>query len=79
MSSMTETIVVGVVVVVAGAWAAKAIWRSVRGGKVCSSCSSSEDCPMIAQQKNLAEISKLDHCGPSSFDCDAHRNKTDKS
>ncbi len=79
MSSLTETIVVGVVVLVAGVWAARAIWRSVRGGKTCSSCSSSADCPMITQQEKLADLGKLDQCGPGSFDCDSHRNKTNNS
>lgn len=79
MTFVTETVVVGVVVAVAGAWAVKAIWRSVRGGKVCSSCSASDDCPMIAQQKNLADLGKLDQCGPASFDCKSHQEKTDKT
>lgn len=79
MSTLTETIVVGVCVAVAGFWAVRAIWRSVRGGKVCSSCSASDGCPMIAQQKNLADQGKLDQCGPTSFDCEAHKEKTDKT
>ncbi len=79
MSSVTETIVVGIVVVVAGVWAGKAIWRSVRGGKVCSTCSSSENCPLVSQQSDLLELSKIDQCGPKSFDCAAHQKKTDNS
>lgn len=79
MSSVIETIVIGVAVVIAGAWAAKAIWRSVRGGSACSSCSGSSDCPLVAQQEDLANLGKLDQCGPNAFDCDAHRTKSDKS
>jgi len=80
MSSLVETIVVGVVVAVAGVWAVGAVWRAVRGGKGCSTCSSSEDCPMVEQQnKKITELNKLEQCGPKTFDCSSHNEKSDKT
>ena len=79
MSSMTENIVVGVVVAVAGFWAARAVWRSVRGGKICSTCSSSEGCPMAAQQNNLVELGPFDQCGPQNSECPSAEEKPDNT
>ncbi len=69
MSSLTEIILVGVVVAVAGAWAARAIWNAVRKGNICTSCSSSADCPAANNPEILQELGKIDHCGPGSFEC----------
>jgi len=79
MSSLTETIVIGISVAVAAAWAVRAIWRAVRGGKACSSCSSSGDCPLINQKQNLAKMGQLDQCGPNTYQCPDHQKKPDKT
>lgn len=79
MSPTTEAIVVGVMVTVAGAWAVRAIWRSVRSEKSCSSCSSSGDCPLMGEQKKTSKLTQLDHCGPSKFDCSDYQKKSDKT
>lgn len=68
---MIEMMVVGVVVTVALAWAGRAIWRSVRGGKGCSSCADSGNCPLQENPQLLEELTSLGPktCHPGQTNC----------
>ena len=67
-----ELIVVLVVVGVAFLWALRAVWRSVRGGGVCSNCADSGECPLagdpqvqeLLQQRQMS--GETDSCHPGS-------------
>lgn len=47
MSGGWEAVVVGLLVAGAGAWAVRALVRSLRKPGGCSSCGSSGDCPLV--------------------------------
>ena len=68
---MIERVVVIVVVAVALAWAGRAVWRSVRGGKGCSSCSDSGNCPIAENPELLEELTRRgpEHCHPGQTSC----------
>ena len=75
MNSSVEMVIVGVVVVVALAWAGRAAWRSWRKQGVCSSCGSSGECPVAGNPDALTELSQkgqlphLDSCQPGALSC----------
>ncbi len=69
MSSMTEMVLVGVVVGVALFWAVRAIWNSVRKGNACTSCTSSGDCPVENNPEMLQELGEMGQHSPSSPVC----------
>ncbi len=76
MFSLTaDRIIMGVIVLAAGAWAVRAIYRAVKNKSVCSDCSSTGDCPLsnnpeaLAQLAHSGQLSKLDHCQNSPPDC----------
>lgn len=60
MSSVVETIVVAVVVAIAAAWGARAVWRSWKKGAVCSSCADSTDCPLVRNGQVLTDLQDFD-------------------
>lgn len=47
MGSLWETLAVVAVVGAAAIWAGRSLWRAVRQKKVCSTCGSSGDCPLV--------------------------------
>ncbi len=69
MSAKVEVILVGVAVAAAGFWAVRAIWRTVRKGNICTSCSSSGNCPAVNNPELLQELGKIDQCGPGARQC----------
>ena len=69
MSSMTEMVLVGVVVGVALFWAVRAIWNSVRKGNVCTSCGNSGDCPAENNPEMLQELGQTGQHSPNSLVC----------
>ena len=54
-----EVIVVILVVAVAAVWSGRAAWRSVRSGKICSSCEDSGSCPMVGNPEQLNQLGDL--------------------
>jgi len=58
MSWGWDNAVVAVLVLAAGAWAVRSIWRAVKGRKVCSSCASQGDCP-AANAKPLHDLNDM--------------------
>ncbi len=79
MSSTMEMILVGVVVLAAGIWAGRSIWKSVRGKGTCSGCASSTDCPLVNQPDSLVQLGKIEQCGVGSFECPSRQEKSDHS
>lgn len=47
MAALWETLAVGAVVGGAVLWAWRGLWRAAREKKVCSTCGSSGDCPLV--------------------------------
>jgi len=76
MSLTFESILVGIVVAIAVFWAVRAIWNAVRKGNVCTSCSSSGNCPAVDHPEILQDLVKIDQCGPGSFECPAKIEKS---
>ena len=76
MSSTVEILIVGAAVVVALAWAGRAVWRSVRKQGMCSSCGSSGECPVAGNPEALVELgqkgqlTQLDSCQPGTRSCE---------
>ncbi|MCP4291182.1 MAG: FeoB-associated Cys-rich membrane protein [bacterium] len=64
-----ETIIVVVIVAIAGFFVGRSVWRAARQGGVCSGCSDAQDCPALGNPEKLIELGKIDQCGPASFDC----------
>jgi hypothetical protein len=70
-----ETVVVGLAVAGAVAWAGRSGWKSVKSQGVCSSCGSSGECPIAKNPGALAELSRkgqlnhLDYCQPGGPSC----------
>lgn len=66
-----ETIIIGVLVLGAAIWAARAAWRSVTHAGGCSSCSSSGDCPLMKNPDALFELQQRS----GSASCPEHSGK----
>ncbi len=72
---MSETIVIGVVVLIAALWATRAVHRSVKNSGGCSSCASSGECPLVNNPEALAELTRkgqaasLESCHPQKPSC----------
>ncbi len=85
MGMTLETVVVGVAVVIAVAWAARAGWKSLKSQGVCSSCGSSGECPIASNPDALAELSQkgqlnhLDNCQPGGPSCQELADALDKN
>ena len=58
MGLSKDTLVVGVIVLVALAWAVRSVWRAVRAKKICSTCASGPDCP-LANPQTLQDLTEL--------------------
>ena len=56
MNLGVESLVIGVLVAGALAWAVRAVYRSVRHTGGCSSCGSSGDCPLTRDPEAMAEL-----------------------
>ena len=75
MSIGLETIVIGVLVLSALTWAARAAYRSVKHDGGCSSCASSGECPLVKNPEALAELTRqgqatpLESCHPETASC----------
>ncbi len=75
MGSVTEMIIVGVVVAGALVWAGVAFYQTIRKQGTCSSCGSSGECPIAGNPDALAELGQkgqlnhLDSCQPGSLSC----------
>jgi len=75
MSIGVESVVIGVLVLGALIWAARAAYRSVSQTGGCTSCSSSGDCPLANNPEALAELTRqgqatpLESCHPETASC----------
>jgi len=75
MSVGVEAIVIGVLVLGALLWAARAAYRSVKQAGGCSSCASSGECPLVNNPAALAELTRqgqttpLEACHPETATC----------
>lgn len=67
MGGIWDKVVVGLLVAAAGAWALRALVRSLRRPGKCSSCASGGSCPLASQ----AAARAAGHPGPAPVDlCD---------
>lgn len=80
-----ERIIMGVIVVGACLWAARAIYKAVKTKNLCPDCSSSGDCPLSSNPEAMAKLAqsgqmgKLDHCQSGPPDCQAILDSLDSS
>ncbi len=54
-----DSLAVGVIVLVAAVWALRSIIRAVRAKRVCATCASSGDCPLVSGQ-GLVDLQDLE-------------------
>jgi len=76
MISLTaDKIIMGVIVLAAGVWAVRAVFRAAKNESGCSDCATSGDCPLSTDPDALAKLAqsgqmgKLDHCQSSPVNC----------
>jgi hypothetical protein len=70
MGGVWDKVIVGVLVAAAGAWALRALVRSLRRPGKCSSCASGGNCPLASQ----AAARTGGHVEPEPIDLCAPRN-----
>ena len=60
-----ESVVVGAAVAGAGAWAVRALVRSLKKPGACSSCATSGHCPLVGESGHAASAADATdaHCG----------------
>ncbi|MBU2501619.1 FeoB-associated Cys-rich membrane protein [bacterium] len=49
MKASFDTVAVGVIVLLAAAWAIRSFIKSLRSKKMCSTCGSAENCPLAGK------------------------------